>query len=181
MEALGMLELNSIAGGIFAADVMLKAANVSIRMSQPICPGKYAVIIYGAVADVKAAIEAGVKESGTFVIDSIVIPHIHGSVLPALGGCVELEGVDALGVIETFSVAQALLSADSAVKSADVTLMDIRLAAGLGGKAFVLITGSVSAVREAVASATSGREDGDMICNAVVIPAPHKGLTALVQ
>jgi len=176
-----MLELNSIAGGVLAADAMLKAAHVSIRMSQPICPGKYAIIINGTVADVKTAIESGTREGGSFVIDSVVIPRIHESVLPALSGCVELDGVDALGVIETFSVAQALLCADNAVKSADVTLMDIRLAAGLGGKAFVLLTGSVSSVREAVSNAASGREDGDMICNVVVIPSPHSGLSALIE
>ena len=52
MEALGMIELNSISQGILAADAVLKAANVEIMRAQPVCPGKYVVIVSGGVADV---------------------------------------------------------------------------------------------------------------------------------
>lgn len=173
MEALGMVELNSVAQGIATADAILKAANVRVRVSQSICPGKYVVICSGAVADVAASVSAGVEQGGVYVIDSHVIPRIHPDVFLALSGCVELQGVQALGIIEAFSVVQALISADEAIKSADVQLMEIRLAAGLGGKAFVLLTGSVSSVRAALDAALSGREEGDMLCNGVLIPAPH--------
>ena len=180
MEALGMVELNSIAHGISTADAILKAANVHIVFSQPVCPGKYAIIINGSVADVRAAIDAGNDVGAIHVLDSIVIPRIHKDVLLALNGCVDLQGVEALGVIETFTLAQALRCADEAVKSADVTLMEVRLAAGLGGKSFVLLTGSISAVRAAVRAAVEGCENEGMIAGSAVIPAPHAELADFI-
>lgn len=177
MEALGMVELNSISQGVLAADAILKAANVTIMRAQPVCPGKYIVIVTGSVADVKASVEAGVEAGAENLIDSIIIPRVHDDVIRAMNGCVDLHGVEALGIIETFSLAQALISADQAVKSAEVALMEIRLATGLGGKSFVLMTGSVSAVNAAVSAGINERDEG-LIVNSVVIPAPHEELAA---
>ena len=181
MEALGMIELNSISQGILAADAVLKAANVEIMRAQPVCPGKYVVIVSGGVADVKAAIAAGAEAAAEFLIDSILIPRVHEDVIRAMNGCVDLTGVTALGVIETFSLAQALLSADAAVKSADVSLMEIRLGTGIGGKSFVLLTGSVSSAQAAVNAAKSERDAEGMIANTVVIPSPHADLATALQ
>lgn len=178
MEALGMVELNSIAIGVEAADAILKAANVRVVKVQPVCPGKYVVVVNGSVADVKASIEAGAEVGGMHVVDQMVIPRVHPDVISAMSGCVDLKGVEALGVIETFSLAQALLSADQAVKSAEVALMEIRLATGLGGKSFVLLTGTVSAVRAAAAAASEARGGEDMLAGTAVIPAPHEDLAS---
>ena len=58
--------------------------------------------------------------------------------------------LDAIGVIETTTVASSILSADAALKTATVDLIDIRIANGLGGKSFFTVTGEVSDVRSAV-------------------------------
>ena len=58
--------------------------------------------------------------------------------------------------------------------------MEIRLAAGLGGKSFVLLTGTVSSARAAVEAGKNMRDEG-MIVNTVVIPAPHTDLAAALQ
>ena len=50
MEAIGILESNSIAKGIEAADAILKAADTSLLFSKPVCPGKYTTLFYGDVA-----------------------------------------------------------------------------------------------------------------------------------
>ncbi|TEB13879.1 Major carboxysome shell protein 1C [Pelotomaculum sp. FP] len=181
MEALGMVELNSIAQGIAAADAMLKAANVHIIKSQPVCPGKYVIIISGGIADVKTAVQVGNNAGGINAIDSMIITSVHEDVLPAITGCVELSGVEALGIIETFSLSQALVSADQAAKSGNISLMDIRLATGLGGKSFVLLTGSASAVSASISAAVQARGEDSMIVNTAVIPAPHKELAAMLQ
>lgn len=180
MEALGMVEFNSISQGIMAADAILKAANVNIVKSQPVCPGKYVVIISGSVADVKASVEAGAEAAKDNLLDSMVIPRVHPDVIRAMNGCVELQGVEALGVMETYSLPQALLSADAAVKSADVSLMEIRLGTGLGGKSFVLLTGTVSAARAAVSAGVNERNEG-LIVSSVVIPSPHPDLKDALQ
>ena len=181
MDALGMVELNSISQGILAADAILKAANVSIVKAQPVCPGKYVVIVNGSVADVKSAVEAGSEAAQEHLLDSMIIPRVHDDVVRAMSGCVDLEGVEALGVIETYSLAQALISADAAAKAADVALMEVRLATGLGGKSFVLLTGSISAAKAAVEAGVAERANDGMVVSSVVVPSPHPELKDAIQ
>ncbi len=81
------------------------------------------------------------------MIDSFVIPNLHESVFPAIAGATKIEALEALGIVESFSVASLIEGADAAVKAANVQLIEIRLAMALGGKAFVTLTGNVAAVR----------------------------------
>ena len=62
------------------------------------------------------------------------------------------DGVNAVGVMEFFSVTAAVYAADAAAKAADVTLLDVRLGVGIGGKSFAVLTGEVAAVVEILAS-----------------------------
>ena len=92
MNALGMIETNSIPLGIDAADAMLKAASVELVAAQPVCAGKYIVIITGEVAAVKSSVEAGKIKAGQRLVDSMVIPHVHEQVPnpPFLESVIEL-------------------------------------------------------------------------------------------
>ena len=67
-----------------------------------------------------------------------------------------------------------LLAAEAAVKAADVTLMGIRLAMALGGKAFASFTGDVSSVQAAVDADKAVISEAGVLVNAVVIPRPHE-------
>ena len=58
-KSIGLLELKSIPVGIETADAVLKAANVELLTATPTCPGKYVIIICGAVGAVKSAMESG--------------------------------------------------------------------------------------------------------------------------
>jgi len=58
-----MIETNSIPAGIEAGDAMLKAADVSLASAQPVCAGKYIVIVSGGVAAVEAAVAARALQS----------------------------------------------------------------------------------------------------------------------
>ncbi len=176
MNAIGVVELISIARGYAAADAMLKAANVQLHAAKPVCPGKYAILVYGGVADVQSSVEAGVEAGGQFVVDELVIANIHPSVWPAVTGVLPPPAIQALGIIETYSIASTVLAADAAVKAAVVSLVEVRLALGLGGKAFATVTGEVSDVTAAVEAATTLAGDRGMLTEAVVIPAPAAGL-----
>jgi microcompartment protein CcmL/EutN len=91
-----------------------------------------------------------------------------------------MEQVEALGIIETISVATAIVAADAAVKAAEVTLTELRLANGLGGKSFVLLIGDVSNVEAAVeAGARLSRAEG-LLVRAVVIPQLHPEMKAKI-
>lgn len=176
MNALGMIELSSIASGFAVADAMLKAGEVELLLSRTICSGKFMVLIGGMVASVRAGVEAGISTGGASVIDHTVIPNLHPSVFPALSGTSPADRLEALGVIESFSVVSLIEAADTAVKTGNVTLMEIRLAMALGGKAFVTMTGDVASVRAAVDAGSALVSEKGLLVNSVVIPRPRKEL-----
>jgi microcompartment protein CcmL/EutN len=180
MSALGMIETMSIPLGIQAGDAMLKAAAVELVSAQAACAGKYIVVVEGEVAAVRSSVEAGIASAGSALVDSLVIPRIHEQVAPAIGAAAEIERVDALGVMESYSMCAAVQSADAAVKAAAVRLIELRLGRGLGGKAFVILTGEVAAVESAVRAAEALEEVQGMLGASVVIPSPHKDIVEAI-
>ncbi len=158
------------------ADAMLKAAEVEILLSRTICSGKYMVLVGGDVAAVTSAVEAGTTIGEGSVIDTFIIPNVDESIFPAISGITKVEALEALGIIESFSVASLIEGADAMAKSAKVQLVEVRLAMALGGKAFAAVTGSVAAVTAAVdaGAAMIGRKG--LLVNKVVIPQPRPEL-----
>lgn len=69
-NAIGMVELSSIAKGMQVTDFMLKSANVGLLMAKTVCPGKYVVMVGGDVAAVTQAINTGEQQGGTLLVDS---------------------------------------------------------------------------------------------------------------
>jgi microcompartment protein CcmL/EutN len=175
-NSIGLIELGSIAAGWQACDAMLKAADVELLLARSICSGKYMTLVRGDVAAVEASVEAGCRAAGFSTIDSFVIPNVHESVFPAISGTTKVDRLEALGVIESFSVASLIEGADAAVKAANVRLIEIRLAMALGGKAFVTLTGGVAAVEAAVAAGAAAVAAKGLLVNKVVIPSPRPEL-----
>ncbi|HNT98973.1 MAG TPA: BMC domain-containing protein, partial [Elusimicrobiales bacterium] len=56
LNAIGGVELSSIAKGLETADAMLKTSDVRILVSRSICPGKYVILVSGEVGAVNAAV-----------------------------------------------------------------------------------------------------------------------------
>ena len=175
-NSIGLIELTSIASGFQTCDAMLKASDVELVLSRSICSGKYMVMVRGDVAAVEAAVSAGTSAARFSVIDSFVIPNLHESVFLAISGPAVVEGLEALGIVESFSVASLIEGADAAVKAANVQLIEIRLAMALGGKAFVTLTGNVAAVQSAVEAGAQIVGQKGMLVNKVVIPHPRPEL-----
>jgi len=176
LNSFGLIELTSIAAGYEVCDSMLKASAVRLLLSRSICSGKYMVLVCGDVAAVTASVEAGSRTGRHSLIDSFVIPNIHESVAPAISGTNKVEALEALGIIESFSVASLIEGADAAVKTANVKLIEIRLAMALGGKAFVTMTGTVAAVRSAVDAGAAVVAAKGLLTNKVVIAQPRPEL-----
>lgn len=170
--AIGILETSSIARGMQAADAILKAARVRMVVNRTICPGKYMVLVGGSIDAVQAGIDAGLRAADHTVVDHFVIPHIHPDVFPAINGIGHIPKVDALGVVESFSVASAIEAADAAVKSAEVQLLSIHLAMAIGGKAFVTLTGNIGAVSAAVEAGAAVIARKGLLVDQVVIASP---------
>ncbi len=176
MNSLGLIEMTSIAAGMQAADIMLKTSQVELILSRTICSGKYIVLIGGEVAAVQSAVDAAVNQIDFAVIDTFVIPNVHQDIFPALSGHSNVSLLEALGIIESFSVASLIEGADAAVKASTVRLIEIRLAMALGGKAFCTITGEVAAVQSAVDAGAKVISDKGLLVNKIVIPQPRPEL-----
>jgi len=176
VETIGFLELNSIAKGVEVADTVLKTAAVEMLFAKAGCPGKYYLLFTGEVAAVQASIDAGCLLGGPHVVDHCVIPHIHPQVIKAINMSNMPEELQAIGVMEFYSVTASVYSADAAVKAAAVDLLDVRLGTGIGGKSFVVLTGEVAAVREAISCGVHTPNAEGMLVSSVVIPSPHPEL-----
>ncbi len=178
--AIGIIELNSVAAGIFSTDTMVKKAEVQVLKSCPICAGKYMILINGDEANVSEAMESGLESSGRFVVDDIIIYNIHETIAPAILGITEVENLDAVGVLETFSVASTIIAADAAVKEAEIKLIDIRLANGLGGKSYFTMTGELFDIQSAIKRAKQTALDKGMYVNDRIIAMPHEDMTGVL-
>lgn len=167
-----------MAMGIQAADVMLKTAEVALILARPTCPGRYLVLVSGDTSSVASAVETGRALCPDMVVDWFCIPNVHHEVIPALNATGLQPPIDALGVIETCSTASCILAADAAAKAAQVALLEIRCAAGLAGKAFVVMTGDVGSVEAAVQAGIVGVGEAGPVFSHVVIPSPCEGIKA---
>ena len=170
--AVGMVEFNSIAAGIDAADQMVKTAQVDPLFFKTICPGKFGAAVTGDVAAVSASVNAGRETHADALVDWFIIPNIHRDVIGALAGATGITERGALGIIETFSAASIVVASDAAVKAADVQLLDVRVALGLGGKGYALMTGDVAAVNAAVEAGSTAAAESGLLVSKVVIPSP---------
>jgi microcompartment protein CcmL/EutN len=172
--ALALIEYSSIATGIEAADAMIKRAPIEVIKSGTVQPGKYLVLIGGLTADVEESLEAGRQVGGSALVDFIFLPNVHPEVVQAIGGGRIPDRIDSLGVIETTTVAAAIHAADAGIKGAEVHLVEVRLADGLGGKGIVLYSGVVADVEAAVEIGVSVLERPELLVRQVVIPQLHR-------
>ena len=176
--AIGLLELSSVARGVEVADAVLWEARVEMLFSSPVQPGKYVLLFTGDVQDVRAGVRRGTELAADDLVDQLLIPQLHEQVLPILrrrGGRI-LGELDAIGVVETTTVAASIVACDLALKTASVDLLDLRVANGLGGKSFFTLTGEVSDVRSAVGTGAMLAQERGLLAREVVIARPHAEL-----
>lgn len=175
--ALALVEFDSIAAGIQAGDAMVKAAPIARIVGGTVHPGKYLVMVTGGVGPVQESLATGLAVGSGAVIDHVYLPGVHPDVPASLSSARRPELHEALGIVETSSVAAAIHAADAGLKSAQVTLLELRLADGLGGKGVVFLCGTVTDVEAALEAATGAIADGGHLLNAVVIPQLHPEMT----
>ena len=175
-KAIGMIEFNSIARGIYAADRMVKTSDVEIVTANSVCPGKYIAIVHGDVSAVEASVQSGVNVSGEYYVDSMIVPNVHPEVFPAIVSTSMPENIQALGILESFSLATMVIAADAVLKAAELEPIEIRLGTGLGGKSYFTFTGDVAAVEARSKADKSVIAENGMLINAEVIPSPSKKL-----
>ena len=171
-KAIGMLEYMTVSTGMEATDLMLKTAEVDLIEAQTVCPGKYIALITGELSAVEAAIDASKTKYDAKLIDTFVLGNPHEDIFPAIYGTATVEKPAALGILETYSAASIIVAADMAAKTADVQLIELRIAKGMCGKSYMLLTGEVAAVQAAIDRAQQEVGAGGMFLDSSVIPNP---------
>lgn len=171
--ALALIEYSSIATGIKAGDAMVKKAPITVLKAGTVHNGKYITLIGGSVASVDESFNEGLSVGGDDVIDRVLLADIHDQVHDAILGSRKQCSGDALGIIETSTVAATIRSADAGVKGADVEIVEIRLADDIGGKAFSIFSGSVEEVEAAVQISKSAVTNSDFWVQQTLIPRIH--------
>jgi len=179
--ALALLEFDSIAIGVMAGDAMVKRAPVAVACAGTVHPGHYLVLVAGDVACVDEAYHAGLDAGAAALIDEVFLPAVHPDVVRALVGGHGRASGEALGLIETRTVAATIGAADRGLKGAQITLVEIRLADNLGGKGYCVVSGPLAEVEAAVELAAVELEARDALIARVVIPQFHDEMLANVE
>jgi microcompartment protein CcmL/EutN len=175
--SIGLLELDCVARGIETADAVLWEADVRMVFSEPVQPGKYVLLFTGSVQAVTSALRRGAEVAGDALVDSLRIEQAHEQLTFGLWREGRINGtIDALGVVQTSTVASAILAADAALKTSTVDLLELRIANGLGGRSFFTLTGEVSDVRSAVTTGARVADERGQLMRDVVIARPHPDL-----
>ncbi len=174
--ALALVDFSSIAIGIEAADAMVKRAQIDVIRTGTVQPGRYIVMIGGPVGEVEESLDAGREVGGSTVLDYVLLPQVHPEVVEAIGGGRVPEVTGSLGVVETTTVSAAIHAADAGIKGAEVRLVEVRLADGLGGKGIVFYSGLVADVEVAVAIGVGVLKRPELLVRQVVIPQLHPAM-----
>ena len=175
-KAIGLVELKSTPIGIQTADEMVKAANVELVLANPVCPGKYMIVVSGDVGAVKNSVERGKSIADVFLVESHIINNVSPQVLVAIAGATDIKDLKSIGAIETISALTIIKAADIAVKASNVHLIEVRIAKGLGGKGFLIMTGEISSVKSAIKSCENELAKLGEITSTSIIASPHKSL-----
>ena len=166
--AVAILEFSSVAIGIQAGDAMIKRAPLGALSTGTAQPGKYLVLVAGDVGSVEESLIAGQELAGEYLLDSVFLPDIHPDVVAAIKGNRSLSDEESLGVIETTTVAGIIQAADAAVKAATVTMTQIEMADGLGGKGYALFAGNLGDVQAAVEAGISAISAEQLLAQVVI-------------
>ncbi|MDW7670042.1 MAG: BMC domain-containing protein, partial [Bacillota bacterium] len=154
----------------------LKSGDVELILSTPVCPGKHIVMVSGRVESVKSSIKTGEIVGGIFIVQTHLLTNIDETIIPAISGTADISEIKSLGIIETISALTSIQAGDIAVKASKVKLIEIRIARGLGGKGFMIITGEISSVKSAIDSCLNELKDSGSITSYSVISSPHKDI-----
>ena len=173
-RALGMIEFKTVSSGVTMADRMVKAARIELIEGQTVCPGKYIAIFQGDLSAIQAAVSIAETADTDYLISTFVLGNPHEDIFPAIYGTTDVGKVQALGILEGYDAASVVVAADVAAKTAVVHLIELRLAKGMCGKSYLMLTGEVAAVQAAIDKARASVGEKGMYLDSTVIAQPDE-------
>lgn len=178
MDTLGLIETRSIAAGALLADVMVKAADVTLLKAGTLCGGRFLIQISGERAAVDVSI-ASAHDSNFHIVGSFVISRVHPEIFKAIGKREEILPGEALGLVECRTAAAGIAAADHVLKKSMVRLARLITGQCVSGKSYFIIHGNVADVEEAVTAARL-KLDKNLI-EAIVLPSPDESVKAALM
>ena len=189
-EALGLIETVGMVPALYGADLMLKAADVTLISYENVGSTLVTVMVKGDVGAVKAAVETGAPAAAS--IGKVTASNAMPRPVKGVGDIVSVHDVDAgqedvsqsapraLGLIETYGLVFVLEAADAMIKTSDVDLVGYANTAS--GYISVLVEGDTSACQAAVDAGVRAVEAlGAQVYSSIAIPTPHPDLKKITQ
>lgn len=183
-SALGILEVRGMTALAAAVDSMHKAASVRLAGHHGIGSGWLTVIVEGATADARTALEAGREAAAAHgeVITAALVPGADSAALesmPHLGAALEPgPGLQAIGLLETRGLVPLAVGADAMVKAGAVELHGW---AFIGGAlVHAAVSGSVGSVEAAVQAGEEASRRAGEFHAALVLPQPEAEVGVLL-
>jgi carbon dioxide concentrating mechanism protein CcmO len=173
--AIGLIEVEGIAGIIVAADAAVKSADVELLGWESI-GGFTTVFFSGSISDVDAALKSG-AEAARQVVEHVVAAPVtqpQEACLRFVSFPVQKEAEvksGALGLIETRGYGAHIYADDEMVKTAAVDVVNVLTVHNR--VVCSLVQGDVGAVREAIARAEMRLADYDHLMCSAVLPQPR--------
>lgn len=149
-DALALLELDSVATGLAAVDTLVKRAPVEVLEANLVEPGRFLILLTGGVAEVEESLGAVADRHADALQSQMHLPFVHPDLVAGLRGTEHTTAPDTLGVVEGSDVAGTLEAADRSLKDAQVQLAGVRVAIGLGGRAYYVVSGEHNDVEAAL-------------------------------
>ena len=179
-DALGLVELDSIARGYKVVDALVKKSPVTVLEANLVEPGKYLILFAGQVAEVEEAYSEALAVAEDSCLDRLFLPLVHADVLTGHGGEVDRTDPNTVGIVEGKAVSSTLLACDRALKESDVSLAGLRITPGLGGKAYFVLHGAQTDVESGLETAERVLSETGQLIRVECIPAPHPDFVAMV-
>ncbi|MFH1568934.1 MAG: BMC domain-containing protein [Gemmatimonadota bacterium] len=174
VEALGMIEVEGVAGIVLAADAACKAASVRLLGWESI--GGFTTLFFaGSVADVAASLKRG-EAAAREVVEKVVTAAINQPeavcqrqfAFPCAGQAPPRQS--AMGLIETRGYGVQVDANDRMVKAAEVEVVNVMTVHNR--VVCTVIEGPIGAVREAIDTARQVLADYEHFLAAAVLPQP---------
>jgi microcompartment protein CcmL/EutN len=181
LDALALVEVDSVARGLRAVDALVKRAPVRLLEANLIEPGRFLVLFAGGVAEVGESFEAACEIAGDALMDQLFLPFAHPLLLAGLRGRQvrqSADELDTLGVVEGRRIATTLAACDQSLKDAAVDLTGLRVAGGLGGRAYFIVHGPQHDVEAALTVARRVLDGAGQLHSVECIPRPHDEMVA---
>jgi microcompartment protein CcmL/EutN len=158
-----MLDIDDVPRGLLTLDLLVKEAEVVVYSAGTVQAGRYLILFGGEVAPVEVSFYRAVDIAKAALIDGVLLPYAEPRIAPAV-----LEGAqrwpcpgDSLGVLQSGSSPTMLRCVDAALKGAEVDLMQLRIADGLGGRAIATLWGATHDVEAAIELAERAVRSGE--------------------